>query len=383
MFGFLLINEFPLSSPSVETLQRLGYPSTESVTVAGLVYHNPEDFGALCFKLVVRDMPLKDENIGAINIWAADITAITVDVIPSTEAVSALACFNKQLATVDTEVTCVTVTTKAADLSIPYAIPNQLQDVGKQAGRRIADRLKELRTAFKTAKEGNVFTFKFYVREQRDLFNVAIDVNEWKTYLETAKASEAVQSPLAKYFKHSPTAKVFSVGHCPAPGHRDFPANVRGRRLIHFANPDQHILYNVAATYFDAHLQVQAIHDLPSTEFKGYLLPLPHVKGDRQVVCLIDPRGKENLLPKVGETCKILLHELPISDDRLADVTHKIYGAVKKLQGEAEFGTAMKKEVGRYFRDQKVFDSEIQDLLITEDERYDESDSKHHSRVVD
>ena len=387
IFGYLRTKDFHVSSPSAEAARSLENPSSESITVALVMYQNPEDFNALYYKLLVRDLALDDENIGGIHIWADDITAITVDEVPDTEAVSELGRFSPALAKVDTEVARFTVTAQTAELSLPFAIQHKLQDAGKQEGRQIAARLRNLRKVFQSAKKQRKLTFQFYVSKHE-----VYKLQNWKESLVAAKAAHANESPLAKYFQHSPNARVFHVGHCPVPNDPGFPSNVRGRRLVHFANADQHILYNVAGTYYDAYLQFQAVHDLPSMEFQGYLLPLPHVQMQRRIVCLIDPCGKENLLPKIGEMCKMYLPEAKpvtastdrITDTQLQGIVHEIYGAVGKLQGEADFATAMKTSVGMYFRDQQVFDGPIKELLVTPDERYEEIGSdKHYSRVSD
>ncbi|KAI5862560.1 hypothetical protein GGS23DRAFT_597360 [Durotheca rogersii] len=372
IFGYLRTQDFHVSSPSAEAARSLKNPSSESITIALVMYHNPEDFDALYYKLLVRDLALDDENIGSIHIWADDITAITVDVVPDTEAVSELGRFSPALAKVDTGVARFTVTAQTAELSLPFAIHTKLWDADIQGeGRQIAARLRNLRTVFQVAKEQRKLTFQFYVSED----NVC-ELQNWQASLVAAKAAQAAVSPLAKYFQHSPNARVFHVGHCPVPNGPGFPSNVRGRRLVHFANADQHILYNVAGTYYDACLRFQAVHDLPSTEFHGHLLPLPHVQMQRRIVCLIDPRGKEDLLPKIGEMCKMHFPEAKpvtastdrVTDTQFEDIAHEIHGGVERLQGEAGFATAMKASVGMYFRDQQVFDGPINDLLPTRDE---------------
>lgn len=147
---------------------------------------------------------------------------------------------------VNTGVARFTVTAQTAELSLPFAIQKQLQDAGKQEGRQIAARLRDLRTVFQVAKEQRKITFQFYVSEDN-----LCELQSWQASLVEAKAAQVAVSPLAKYFQHSPTARVFDVGHCPVPNDPGFPSNVRGRCLVHFANADQHILYNVAGTYYD------------------------------------------------------------------------------------------------------------------------------------
>lgn len=54
--------------------------------------------------------------------------------------------------------------------------------------------------------------------------------------LDDRKQQELEVDPLAPFFRHPPTVKIFILGHVGAPGSDGFPTNAAGCKLTHFFN---------------------------------------------------------------------------------------------------------------------------------------------------
>ncbi|KAL6801048.1 hypothetical protein GGI42DRAFT_36574 [Trichoderma sp. SZMC 28013] len=114
------------------------------------------------------------------------------------------------------------------------------------------------------------------------------------------------QSLLLRCLKHSPEARILLLGICPGPADVGFPTDPQGTRTYHFAAAHQHLLYNVAGSYYDEYAQWGEVEKLSSTTYAAAILPLPHVQNDRHFLCILDCKGQDVTLPKHGESCKDL-----------------------------------------------------------------------------
>ncbi|KAL7929424.1 hypothetical protein V8C35DRAFT_315601 [Trichoderma chlorosporum] len=185
-------------------------------------------------------------------------------------------------------------------------------------------------------------------------------------------ASDAAKSPLSRYFKHSPNDRVLPLGKCPAPGDDDFPTNTQGTRVYHFAAPHQHLLYNVAGSYYDEHLQWAVAEKLSSTTCTAAILPLPHVQDDRHFLCILDPEGQDVMRPKHGDLCKMHFPgaiETPVFEQKtLNSIGLDFFKILNKAQVEINFHQFVLDRAGNLFS-RALTEEETEELRQTKDER--------------
>ncbi|KAF4460237.1 Nonsense-mediated mRNA decay 1 [Fusarium albosuccineum] len=305
-YGYLTVNDAPISTPSAKVVKLIAQPSSESLDVGVTMYGNSSDFAAVHFKLYARGIGLEDEYVGHIMIWAIDIKAPEQVVHLSLEATR-------------------------VQLAIPHGTEHLLSKT-TETGWKLTAKLCKLRELCQPKQEGAPIVIDLLLPEHKAGFATQLVSLLW-----TRAESDREHSPLSPYFEHSKDVKELAVGHLSAPGTKGFPTNACRVRILHFAARHQHLLHTVAGTYYDKHLAMVASRNLTTEKFKGAVIPMGKDKSSRRFMVILDPRGNQALLPQNGESCKISFPTAKsfLSDTQVNSTSFKFFQALLEAEPSA------------------------------------------------
>ncbi|KAF5011873.1 hypothetical protein FDECE_2042 [Fusarium decemcellulare] len=176
--------------------------------------------------------------------------------------------------------------------------------------------------------------------------------------------------------------KQLTVGPLSAPGTKGFPTNACGVRILHFAARHQHLLHTVAGTYYYGHLVMVAITKLTAEMFQGAVIPMGQGQGSCRFMVILDPRGKETLLPQNGESCKMLFPAAKffLSDSQVNSTSFKFFQILVEADTSAT-PTQLVNTKAKDYLARELTEAEVDQLSRNNKERDDANDDLWKDRV--
>ncbi|RSM14479.1 hypothetical protein CDV31_005368 [Fusarium ambrosium] len=361
IYGYMIVNGTAISTPDANTMKSMSRPAKNSFDVSLNLHSTLTDFSSCHFKLYARGLGLEDECVAQILIWIINIQDVQVGYQDTKDALDRFGL---------------------APITIPFGALDKL-DL-QPGSSKLVGLLETLPGIINSGSLERPTIIEFFLPEST--FRL---VSKFRTMLLRRQQLERQQSPLARYFSHSPDTRIYTVGHCPVPGDPGFPNNVHGTRITHFATTDQHILYHVAGSVHDAHLKFLAMDELESNSFQAVILDLPHAESNHQFLAVINPQGREALLPQHGEPCKIFFPECRTSSESDEDVEEELQVLVHAFFHNAILPSSTAEDPRQFmltaaadYLTCELTDNEVEELAMSEAEMESTSDnSAHRDRV--
>ncbi|KAK2736659.1 hypothetical protein FQN57_000596 [Myotisia sp. PD_48] len=296
---YVSVNGIPFSTPTKEQAESLKRPLGNSVEhkISGAASQCDHSF--ITINHYATAMDVYNGVIGETRVTVKDMDDFQVHEITNVqESLSIMRKYNEDIRTVPNTIKVITFKTKRIDHNVEWLTRVSLSKAPK-ASKYAKPLMKSLTDILLTMSSETPLEMSW----------LSYQLNDHNPYEMFFATNEQIMRQKILPLSAIPNVRDDS----------SFELSVQPRHT-RYVNAEKQIVHLLVGAANDHRYQEFRMNELEENQFKVFVLPCPHVQDESRCILIVLPEGKGRLLPRNGETCRVVPPTYKPNDSKMTPI---------------------------------------------------------------